>query len=229
MLPRVDAGLLINSLTALCAATIGAGAVVFGRRDQGRRQAAAAADEELKQAVGEVLVKAQTVTSRSHQFSLLAGNVVTSPGGQVSRIIGTVTALDLAALFEAMNADVEAVNRAAARIWTTGSQQTVALTNAVVMCATELMEAHQAPPPGGVVRKLSVRLARGRQFGDPDRVQGAEQALGRARKALAEHTRSTLDIDPVDLFAGARPPSRPPQEHAGTPGNGAEKAPSLAQ
>lgn len=196
----MNSALIINATTALSSAVVGAGAVLLAQRNQWKRDTDAATADQLKRAVEEVLVKAQSVAMRSNEFTLLGANI-SSPGGQFARIVGTVTPLDVATLFDAMNADVEAMQRAGARIWMECDQETVALTNAVVVAAAEVIEAHQTPLPGGKVVNFCRGLVKGKQSGDPSQVKDAREALGRTRKALVEHTRRTLRLEHVDLFA----------------------------
>lgn len=165
-----------------------------------KRDDAAATADQLKRAVEEVLVKALAVEMRSHQLVLMAASV-TSLGGQYARLIGTVGPVDLAALLDAMNADVEAMERAGARIWMESDQETVTLTNAVVVAAAAVIEAHQTPLPGGKLVKFCRDLLKGKLTGDPTEVKHAREALGLARKVLVEHTRRTLNLEQVDLFA----------------------------
>jgi hypothetical protein len=197
---------MINAATALSSAVVGAGAVLLAQRNQWKRDAEAAEADQLKRAVEEVLVKAQSVAMRSNEFTLLSTSIG-SPSGQFVRVIGSVTPLDIAALFDAMNADIEAMQRAAARIWMESDQEAVTLTNAVVIAAAEVIDAHQTPLPGNRVLNFCRGLVTGTPSGDPSQVKEAREALGRARKALVEHTRRTLKLEHVDLFALPGDPS----------------------
>jgi hypothetical protein len=56
--------------------------------------------------------------------------------------------LDIAQVFDRLNGEGKALQLAAARVWLMGEPQTVALTNAVVLAAAEVVTAHYEPAVG---------------------------------------------------------------------------------
>jgi hypothetical protein len=54
----------------------------------------------------------------------------------------------MSGLFELLNADAVAMNRASAQIWMASDQATVTLTNAVVVAAMDVVVAHHTPRRG---------------------------------------------------------------------------------
>ena len=125
----------------------------------------------------------------SHQAVSLAG-AFTSVGGQLNRLIRIVTPFDQQALFEGMNVHFEGLNRAAARLRMTQDQETVCLTNAVMLAAAEVIEAHHASPSRRrrLLRMLHELFA-GKQLGDPAAISRSRATLAESVRALVAHMR----------------------------------------
>jgi hypothetical protein len=135
---------------------------------------------------------------------LLAANVG-SINGLISRAVGNLVPLDFMAIFDRMNEDAKALERATSRIWLLEQGgDLVARCNAVRLAAAEVVEAHHVPTTGRVINMARIALV-GRHSKDADRVRDARHRLALARQALGDAARKRLDLDPVDLFevAGA--------------------------
>lgn len=188
----------------LFGALIGAFAAVGGQSLEARRRAKAERAGELKSAIEEMLVASASVDLRGHEMMLLATNVG-SINGIISRAVGNLVPLDFMAIFDRMNEDAKALERATARIWLLEEGgDLVARCNAVRLAAAEVVEAHQAPTTGKAINMARIALV-GRHSKDVDRVRDARHKLALARRALGDAARKKLDLDPVDLFEVADP------------------------
>ena len=183
----------------LIGTVIGAGAVLLGQALEARRQAKAEAQREHKLAVEEVLVRSQAVDLLAHEMVLLAANLG-SISGFFSRAIGAVSPVDFLAVFERMNNEATAMQRAASQVWLFADERPVSLSNAVVIAAAEVMNAHQAHSTGSIRRYTTV-LVVGRHPSDAARLGDARAALSEARRALILHTRTCLDLPEADPYS----------------------------
>jgi hypothetical protein len=195
----VETATWVTAASGLVGALIGASAALVGQLLDAGRRARAAQQDELKSAIEEVLVQAGAVDMRGHEMMLLAANAG-SLNGLISRMLGSFAPPDIAQVFETLNGEGKALQRAAARVWLMGDRQTVALTNAVVLAAAEVVAAHHEPATSRW-RSEALIAATGRHTRDVARVADARRALAKSRRALAEHARQVLDLPEIDLFA----------------------------
>lgn len=180
----VNSTVLITAVTAVLSSIIGASAVLVAQRNQWKRDASSNAQAHLKRAVEEVVVKPISVSLRSQQLNLVAG-IFSSPVGQISLLLRTAVPVDVPTLFESMNADLEALNRAASQIWMAGDQRSVKLVNAVAMAAASVISAHHAPRAGNRVAEYIRRLSKGVQPGDPTRASRHRTLSPRPAESLS--------------------------------------------
>lgn len=190
---------LLTGAISLIAALIGASAALTAQYAQLRQARKADAERERKQAIEEVIVRAQAIDLRVNDMMVLAANAG-SIHGLLGRVLGSVAPLDYAAMFNSLNVEVNALNRAAAQVWLFGDDETVALANAVSLAATDVVSAHTGANATWVSNLLRVAVF-GQPPRDAERIQSAREALGNARRALVEHTRKKLGLAHVDLFA----------------------------
>jgi pyridoxine 5'-phosphate synthase PdxJ len=76
----------------------------------------------------------------------------------MTRVVGSVAPVDFLLLFDRLNEEVGALERAAARVWLFADARTVALTNAVVLAAADMITVHHAPVSGRVSNMARVAL-----------------------------------------------------------------------
>lgn len=144
-------------------------------------------------------MRALSLSLAAHQVTVLAQEF-SSLNGFLDRILGVTRSFDHQALFADLNRELDALNRAGAQIWISQDQETVTLTNSVVMASLEVLGAVASLPKVGLFGML-VRIWRGVRFGHDDAIQIAQKRLADARKALVEHTRESLKLEAVELFA----------------------------
>lgn len=191
-LVAVDTSSWLTAAFGLVGAVIGAVAALLGQSLQATRKARAEASRENKLAVEEVLVRSQAVDLKAHEMMLLATNLG-SLTGLISRVIGAVAPIDFLEVFERMNHEANALQRAAAQVWLFADERTVVLTNAVVLAAMDVVEAHHEPTVGAIRNYTQIALT-GRHARNSDRVAATRKALAEARRSLVTHTRSRLDL-----------------------------------
>ncbi|WP_152186072.1 hypothetical protein [Segeticoccus rhizosphaerae] len=125
--------------------------------------------------------------------------------GLVARVLSSAAPLNYAEMAESLSSDADALSRAAAQVWLFGDDQTVKLTNAVVLAAADVVTAHTAQAGRRLTTVLNVAV-----FGwlpyDGEGVARAQQALAKTRRALTDHTRQALKLKPVDVFGLPVPP-----------------------
>lgn len=184
---------------ALLASIIGAGAALAAQHTQLKGARAADSERERKHAIEEIIVRAQAIDLRVHEMMVLTANGG-SLNGLLGRILGAVVPLDYSAMFNTLNVEVDALNRAAAQVWLFGEDDTVALANAVSLAATDVIDAHTRASENRIASLLRVAIF-GRLDQDAQKIQTARRALSRARRDLVEHTRLKLGLEDVDLFA----------------------------
>lgn len=190
----------IAASSALVGALIGAGAALLAQSIQLRGATKAAADQERKLAVEELLVRAHAVDQRSHQVMLLATNLG-SFNGLVSRMIGNLAPVDLQAVFERLDVEGDALQRAASQIWLfADDEKMVALANSVVLAAMEVVEAHHLPRGGRTSTYAQVAIL-GRFANSDAEMRSARKQLSTARSDLVAHVRDSLGLAEIDLFA----------------------------
>lgn len=162
-------------------------------RYQHRLQGMSASNDELVQAVEEVLSASQAITLRAQFWRDLA-NAHAKPAMAISVLLKSQKPLDFPSLFESMFADQDRLTRASSRLWIAKDQRTVALANDVVVAAADV---------------LSAVTGAGEQTGrqDGESISDAVATLAASRKALAEHARVVLKHRPIDLWAQGEPPS----------------------
>jgi hypothetical protein len=197
----VDPNQVLLALTSVIAAVIGAGAVVGAQHIHWKRDRAAAEVDHLQRAVEDVLVTSLSIDLRAHQLTLLATDA-SSVSGLLSRILGAVAPVNMSSLFETLNSEANALNRASSQVWMAGDQDTVKLTNSVVLAAMDVVEAHHATRQGNRIVRFLRELFFGRQLGDPEQVEKCRAKLAFARSDLVEHTRLTFGLPSVDLTYG---------------------------
>lgn len=189
----------LTGVIGLIAAAIGASAAIGAQAIQLREGRKADAERERKHAVEEVLVRAGAIDLRAHEMTVLAANAG-SLNGTLARVLGIIVPLDYADMFDKLNHEANALNRASARVWLFGDDQTVRLTNAVTLAATAVIEAHTRPRTHWILNLFRVALL-GRTSRNDESIKTTRQALANARRDLVEHTRRRLNLEDVDLFA----------------------------
>lgn len=194
----MDPNQVVTATATLLAAVIGASAVLLAQRAHWHRARVAEAQDQVAGAIQEVLVISLSIDLRAHEFSILARDT-SSMAGQVGRLFGTVTAVDIQRVFELLNTDAAALTRASTQIWMASDQETVELTNDLVLAAMEVVEAHHARRPGNRIIRLLHELFFGKQLGDPTRVEATRVKLAEARRQLVHHSREQLGLPAVDL------------------------------
>jgi hypothetical protein len=194
----MDPNQVLLALTSVVAAVIGASAVVAAQRIQWKRDRTALAEDELRRAVEEVLVTSLAIDLRAHQLTLLATDA-SSMSGLLGRVLGSIAPVDMSSIFETLNAEATALNRASSRVWMAGDQDTIKLTNDVVLAAMDVVEAHHAKHRGNRIVRFLRELIFGRQFGNPERVARSREALATARADLVDRMRQTLGLAGVDV------------------------------
>ena len=195
----VDSSAWITAVSGLVGAVIGALAALLGQFLNSRSQARADAAKERKLAIEEVLVRSQAIDLRGHELLLIATNLG-SFSGLVSRVIGNVAPVDFLEVFDRMNVESIGLQRAAAQIWLFADDETVALTNAVALAAADVVTAHHQPAVGRAHQYARIALT-GRHSRDLERLKASREVLADARKALINHTRTTLGLGETDPFA----------------------------
>ena len=199
----MDTTAWITAVSGLIGAVIGAGAALVGQFVQARSQSRAETATEHKQAIEDVLVTAQAVDLRAHESMLIATNAG-SLGGMASRMLRTTTPVDLHELLRGISNEADTLQRAAARVWLLGDEDTVRLTNAVVLAATDVVSAHHAVTTRRIWNYVHVGLT-GRHAKNETRLAEARNRLASARKALVEHSRLILGLHQMDPFSVADP------------------------
>jgi hypothetical protein len=193
--------LIVSALGPLVGALIGAAAALLGQRQQWKLDRKADGETESKVAVQELAVRAQSLDMASHQAAAI-GVTFASLGGQLNRLIGIVTPLDPPAIFDDMNVHFEGLNRAAAQLRMSGDQETVRLTNAVMAAAASVIEAHHAALPSRwLLLREFIGLFTGTKLRNQAAIDDARTRLADAVRDLVAHTRRTLSLSPVDLYA----------------------------
>lgn len=195
----MDTATWVTAASGLVGALIGASAALVTQLLDARRRARAAQDQELKFAIEEVLVQAAAIDLRGQEVALLATNAGYLTG-LLSRMLGNFAPLDMVQVFDRLNGEGKALQRAAARVWLMGEPKTVALTNSVVLAASEVVAAHHEPAVGRF-RNLALIAATGRHAKDFERVEKARRELAESRRDLADHARRVLNLPETDLFA----------------------------
>jgi hypothetical protein len=194
----VDEAAWISGAVGLVGAVIGAAAALWGQAVEARRRARDETARERKLAIEEVLVRSQAIDRRGHEMVLLAANVG-SFAGTMTRVVGSVAPVDFLLLFDRLNEEVGALERAAARVWLFADARTVALTNAVVLAAADMITVHHAPVSGRVWNMARVALI-GRHAVDIEGIASSRETLATAREALITHTREALKLPAADPF-----------------------------
>jgi pyridoxine 5'-phosphate synthase PdxJ len=129
---------------------------------------------------------------------LMATNVG-SVAGTITRVVGSVAPVDFLLVFDRLNEEVSALERAAARVWLFADARTVALTNAVVVAAADIITVHHAPASGRVRNLARVALI-GRHAVDVEGIASSRRRLANAREALITQTREALELPAADPF-----------------------------
>lgn len=194
----MDYSPLITAGSSLLGAVIGAGAAIGSQRLQWGRERKADAERALQQAIEEIAAQVLSLDLASHRM-VLAARDFSSLSGQLNRMLRVSRAFDLNDLFGEVARQGEALNRAAAQIWMTADQETIRLTNAVVMTATDLVTAHSAVQPATWEKPR--RVLDGFDLADQEKVSEVRKKLADARRELVDHARKKLGLPRVDLFA----------------------------
>jgi hypothetical protein len=194
----VDEATWIPAAVGLGGVVIGAVAALWGQAVEARRRVRDDAARERKLAIEEVLVRSQAIDRRGHELVLIATNLG-SFTGTITRLVGSVAPVDFIQLFDRLNDEVTALERAAARVWLFADTRTVALTNAVTIAAAEMITAHHAPTAGRAWNLTRVALT-GRHAVDVDRIAVSREGLATSREALIRHTRGFLKLPATDPF-----------------------------
>lgn len=189
----------VSGAIGLGGAVIGATAALWGQFVEAKRRIRDDAARERKLAIEEVLVRSQAIDRRGHELVLLATNLG-SFTGTITRMVGSVAPIDFVVLFDRMNDEVTALERAASRVWLFADPRTVALSNAVALAAAEVMSAHHEPSSGRVWNSVRIALT-GRHAVDLERIASSRSRLAEAREALITHTRSALGLEAADPLA----------------------------
>jgi hypothetical protein len=178
---------------------LGAGAALVGQYVQWRRDKKDREQASREKAVEEVIVRALTVSWEAHNITVIAQEF-SSMNGFFNRPFGVIRPFDYQALFARLSSETEALTRAGAQVWMAEDQETVTLTNAVVMASMDVLGAVMGRPTLGLLGKV-LRIWRGVRFGDVTAIKVAQERLGAARRELVDHTRGSLRLEAVDLFA----------------------------
>lgn len=189
----------VTAAFGLGGAAIGATAVLGSQYLQWRREVNDRKDAAREKAVEEVIVRALSVALVAHQMAVMA-HEFSSLNGTFGRLLRIIKKFDYQLMFDNLNREAEALNRASAQIWMSADQETVKLTNAVTLAATSVVEAHSGLPKMNLFGRI-LSIWRGIRLGDEQAVRVAQKRLADARRALVDHTRSSLELDAVDLFA----------------------------
>lgn len=194
----VDEAAWISGAVGLVGAVIGAVAALWGQAVEARRRVRDEASRERKLAIEEVLVRSQAIDRRGHELVLIATNLG-SLTGTITRIVGSVAPVDFILLFDRLNEEVTALERAAARVWLFADPRTVALTNAVTIAAADMITVHHAPVSGRAWNMARIALI-GRHAVDVEGIAASRERLANSREALINHTRGILDLPATDPF-----------------------------
>lgn len=189
----------VTAAFGLGGALIGASAVLGGQYLQWRRERKDRKHAARERAVEEVIVRALSVSLVAHQMAVMVQEF-SSFNGTVGRLLRIVKKFDYQVLFESLNREAEALNRAGAQLWMTADQETVKLVNAVTFAATGVVEAHSGLPRVGWLGKIR-RFWGGIKLGDEEAVNVSQKRLADARRSLVDHTRRSLHLQAADLFA----------------------------
>lgn len=189
----------VTAVGGLVGALIGASAALGAQYFQSRQARKQDAERERKHAIEEVIVRALAIDMRVHEMTVLAANAG-SLDGLLARLLGTVVPLDYAAMFDTLHVEADGLNRAAAQVWLFGDEDTVKLTNAVTLAATDVIDAHTQPKTNWILNLFRVALL-GRPARDVERIESSRKGLAQARRTLVDHTRRKLNLEDVDLFA----------------------------
>lgn len=195
---RVDEAAWISGAIGFVGVVTGAVAALWGQTVEARRRARDEAARERKLAVEEVLVRSQAIDRRGHELVLVATNLG-SFTGTITRIVGSVAPVDFILLFDRLNEEVSALERAAARVWLFADPKTVALANAVTLAAADMITVHHAPTSGRARNYARIALT-GRHAVDVDGIAASRENLAKSREALISHTRSILKLPATDPF-----------------------------
>ena len=115
-------------------------------------------------------------------------------------MVGNLTPIDLQGLFDRMDEEANGLQRAASRVWLFADEKTVALTNAVVLAAMDVVEAHHTPQSGRAFTLARVALI-GKFANDADQTATLRNTLSLARRDLVQHARHQMDLPDVDPFS----------------------------
>jgi hypothetical protein len=189
----------ITTAFGLGGVLVGAGAALLGQYLQWRREKKDRDHASRENAVEEVIVRALTVSWEAHNITVMAQEF-SSMNGFLNRLFGVIKPFDYQALFAKLRSEIEALNRAGAQVLMSEDQETVTLTNAVVKASMDVLDAVTGHPKVGLLGKI-LRIWRGVRFGEVAAIKVAQQRLGDARRALVDHTRGSLNLKAVDLFA----------------------------
>lgn len=177
-----------TTLIAVAGTLAGAGLIgglaLWGQQLQWRREQRTAAADALVLGAEELIVRAGTLDVASHQAVSMAGSFA-SLGGQVNRLLGIVSPVDLHAVLAPMHVQYEGLTRAAARIQLTQDDVLVRLAHIVVEQATEVIEAHNEGLPRSPLLRV-VRYILRRPLGNERRVADTRANLGEATRALID-------------------------------------------
>lgn len=189
----------LPAAAGLAGALVGAIAVIKAQLIQSAQQADADEKRDYRLAVCEVLVRAQGVNLRANDAIHLAAHAGSFQGA-ATRTLGVFTPVDLQGIFDRMNVEADALQRAASTIWICGDQRAVELTNAVVIAAMDLVTAHHEPGAGPVRYYARIAFA-GRHTRATDTLQAATSSLAVARRELTAYARDRLGCGAVDLWS----------------------------
>jgi hypothetical protein len=188
---------LITAIASLLAAIVGAGAVLGAQRLDWRRQQAAGQRAALTESVIDVIVVAGSIANRGRDLAGRA-KAFTSLGGQANRLIGIVVPLDEASLFEPLRADLERLDRAAARVLVEWDEEGIAKVNAVLDASAAVFAAAVARPSKGEVLRPAKELFSGKSFGDREQLGSAAQRLADERAKLIDYARRRSNLPALE-------------------------------
>lgn len=143
-------------------------------------------------------MRSQAIDRRGHELVLVATNLG-SFTGTITRIVGSVAPIDFMVLFDRLNEEVSALERAAAQVWLFADPRTVALTNAVTIAAADMITVHHAPVSGRTWNTARIALT-GRHAVDVEGIAASREQLSKSREALISHTRGILNLPATDAF-----------------------------